>query len=161
MREKMIAKIRQIIVDEKFKLDAYFLCGVASGLPNKELQTACEAYIEAIDHGHAIEVVREKMLEEMEKHPVLPGTVVLLPRRKEASVNKKSTKRRTLTPEEQIAFLQKCVMTLTILLAISVAAVILMFKPTMHYIKDEHFEIGQNYSTVIPSTATSVQPTAG
>jgi hypothetical protein len=25
MREKMIAKIRQIIVDEKFKLDAYFL----------------------------------------------------------------------------------------------------------------------------------------
>jgi hypothetical protein len=68
MREKMIAKIRQIIVDEKFKLDAYFLCGVASGLPNKELQTACEAYIEAIDHGHAIEVVREKMLEEMEKH---------------------------------------------------------------------------------------------
>lgn len=68
MREKMIAKIRQIIVDEKFKLDAYFLCGVASGLPNKELQTACEAYIEAIDHGHAVDVVREKMIEEMEKH---------------------------------------------------------------------------------------------
>lgn len=68
MREKMIAKIRQIIVDEKFKLDAYFLCGVASGLPNKELQTACEKYIEAIDHGHAVDVVREKMIEEMEKH---------------------------------------------------------------------------------------------
>ncbi len=68
MREKMIAKIRQIIVDEKFKLDAYFLCGVASGLPNKELQTACEAYIEAVDHGHAVDVVREKMIGEMEKH---------------------------------------------------------------------------------------------
>ena len=103
----------------------------------------------------------QNCLEEMEKHPVLPGTVVLLPRRKEASVIKKSTKRRTLTPEEQIAFLQKCVLILTILLAISVAAVILMFKPTMHYIMDEHFEIGQNYSTVMPSTATAVQPTAG
>ena len=103
----------------------------------------------------------QNCLEEMEKHPVLPGTVVLLPRRKETSVIKKSTKRRTLTPEEKIAFLQKCVLTLTILLAISVAAVILMFKPTMHYIMDEHFEIGQNYSTVISSTATSVQPTAG
>ena len=68
MREKMIAKIRQIIVDEKFKLDAYFLCGVASGLPNKELQTACEAYIEAVEHGHAIDVVRDKMIAEMEKH---------------------------------------------------------------------------------------------
>lgn len=67
MREKMIAKIRQIIVDEKFKLDAYFLCGVASGLPNQDLQKACEKYIEAVEHGHAIDVVREKLIAEMEK----------------------------------------------------------------------------------------------
>lgn len=67
MKEKMIEKVRQIIVDEKFKLDAYFLCGVASGLPNQDLQKACEKYIAAVDAGQPTDEAKEKMVAEMEK----------------------------------------------------------------------------------------------
>lgn len=67
MREKMIEKVRQIIVDEKFKLDAYFLCGVASGLPNQELQKACEKYIAAVDSGQPTGEAKELLVAEMEK----------------------------------------------------------------------------------------------
>ena len=96
---------------------------------------------------------------EMEKYPVRPGTVVLLPRRKETSVIKKVSKRHVPTAEEQILFLRKCVIILTILFVLSLTAVIFMFNPTMHYVLDKHHEIGQNYSTVMPavtSQATNV-----
>lgn len=89
---------------------------------------------------------------EMEKYPVEPGTVVLLPRRKEASIQKKQPKRHVPSPEEQIAALRRRVLVLTLLLAACVTAIVLMFEPTMHYIRDEHFEIGQNYSSATPST---------
>lgn len=92
-------------------------------------------------------------LAEMEKYPVQPGTVVLLPRRKEYSHMKKSSKRHTPSAEEQIAILRKRIGILTFLLLVTIAAIAVMFKPAMHYVKDEHFEIGQNYSTVIPSEA--------
>ena len=89
---------------------------------------------------------------EMEKYPVDPGTVVLLPRRRETPILKKQVKRHVPTPEEQIAVLRKRVLILTLLLAVCITAIILMFEPTMHYVRDEHFEIGQNYSSVSPST---------
>ena len=94
---------------------------------------------------------------EMEKYPVDPGTVVLLPRRSESSVQKKIVKRHVPSPEEQIASLRKKVLILTLLLMACIAAIVLMFAPTMHYVRDEHFEIGQNYSSVAPSPA-SVTP---
>jgi len=97
---------------------------------------------------------------EMEKYPVDPGTVVLLPRRKESSAPKKQTKRHVSAPEEQIAALKKRVLILTLLLIVCAAAIVLMFEPTMHYVRDEHFEIGQNYSSVTPSSApTTPSPT--
>ena len=97
---------------------------------------------------------------EMQKYPVDPGAVVLLPRRKESSIQKKQLKRHTPTPEEQIAVLRKRVMILTLLLAACITAIVLMFEPTMHYVRDEHFEIGQNYSSVVPSNvpAATEQP---
>ena len=94
---------------------------------------------------------------EMEKYPVLPGSVVLLPRRRESSATKKTVKRHVLTAEEQIASLRKWVITLIILLAVCVAAIALMIKPTLHYALDEHVEVGQNYSSVT-STATQTVP---
>ena len=90
---------------------------------------------------------------EMEKYPVDPGTVVLLPRRRESYIPKKQVKRHTPAPEEQIAALHRRVVVLTLLLAACIAAIVLMFVPTMHYVRDEHYAIGQNYSTVSPSTA--------
>jgi len=103
----------------------------------------------------------EDCLLEMKKHPVLPGTVVLLPRRREPSVLKKTVKRHMPTFEEQIAILRKRVMILTVLLMLCIAAIALMIKPTMHYVLDEHVEIGQNYSSVVsteaPSTVSSAE----
>ena len=88
-------------------------------------------------------------LQVMEKYPVLPGTVVQLPRRRESYILKKLPKRHVPTAEEQIIFLKKCVMFLFIALAVCIVAIALMFKPTMHYVLDEHVEIGQNYSSVV------------
>ena len=82
-------------------------------------------------------------LTEMEKYPVQPGTVVLLPRRKDSS-SKKTTKRHTPAPEELIANLRRQKATLLFLLAVCIVAIVLMFEPTMHYVQEEHYEIGQN-----------------
>ena len=90
---------------------------------------------------------------EMEKYPVLPETVVLLPRRRESYVLKKIQKRHVPTVEEQILFLRKLVKILLILVVVCIAAIVLMIKPTMHYVLDEHVEIGQNYSSVVTTTA--------
>ena len=91
---------------------------------------------------------------DMEKYPVQRDTVVLLPRRREAPVVKKLPKRHVPTPEEQIRFLRKKIMVLSVLLAVCIAAMVLMFNPTMHYVLDKHVEIGQNYSTVVSNAAS-------
>ena len=44
-REQINAKIREIYENEKFKLDAYFLCGAPSGTPSEKLIRACETYL--------------------------------------------------------------------------------------------------------------------
>ena len=92
---------------------------------------------------------------EMEKYPIEPGTVVLLPRRRESSGLKKQPKRHVPSPEEQISVLKKQVLILTLLLAACITAIVLMFEPTMHYVRDEHFAIGQNYSSVSPSPSSN------
>ena len=89
---------------------------------------------------------------DMEKHPVDPGTVVLLPRRQETQAPKKQVKRHVPAPEEQIAVMKKRITVLSVLLLICIAAIVLMFNPTMHYVMDEHYEIGQNYSSVSPAS---------
>ena len=102
----------------------------------------------------------ENCLADMEKYPVRPGTVVQLPRRREVSVIKKPPKRHVPSIEEQLKYLRKCIMILTVLLVVCIAAIVLMFKPTMHYVRDEHFEIGQNYSSVISSASPTTPQSA-
>jgi len=94
---------------------------------------------------------------EMGKYPVQPGTVVLLPRRRETISQKKTVKRRVVTPEEQILVLRRWVIILSLLLVACISAIALMFEPTMHYLRDEHFEIGQNYSSVTPAQTDSAE----
>ena len=95
----------------------------------------------------------------MEKYPVQPGTVVLLPRRRESSIIKKAPKRHVPSAEERIAVYRKWIRIQMIALLVCILLIILMFNPTLHYILNDHFEIGQNYSTVTqpvssnPSTA--------
>ena len=105
------------------------------------------------------QVFCQDCLQVMEKFPVRPGTVVLLPRRREPSVIKKSIKRHVPSAEEQVKILRKRVMKLTLLLIMCIIAIVLMYKPTMHYVLDEHVEIGQNYSTM--TTTTSSAPANG
>ena len=99
------------------------------------------------------QVFCQHCLQIMEKYPVRPGTVVLLPRRREAVV-KKVVKRHTIAPEEQIKALRKRLRILWIVLVVCLAAIVLMINPTLHYALDKHVEIGQNYTTVTTTTST-------
>ena len=94
-------------------------------------------------------------LSEMEKYPVQPGSVVFLPRRRESASAKKTAKRRAITPEEQITGLRKWVIRLALVLIACIVAIILMFEPTMHYLRNDHYDIGQNYSSVSPTATKS------
>ena len=93
------------------------------------------------------DVFCQDCLLEMQKYPVQPGTVVLLPRRKDSS-SKKTIKRHTPAPEELISNLRRQNTALLFLLTVCIIAIALMFEPTMHYMQEEHYEIGQNYSSV-------------
>ena len=61
-RNQVISKIREIVSNEKFKLDAYYFCGFPSGTPNEKLLKACERYLETLDRSG----VTEEMLAELE-----------------------------------------------------------------------------------------------
>jgi hypothetical protein len=100
------------------------------------------------------DVFCQDCLIEMQKYPVQPGTVVLLPRRKDFST-KKVVKRHTPSPDELIDRLQRQIIALLFLLAACIIAIVLMFEPTMHYVRDEHYEIGQNYSSASSGTSES------
>ena len=66
MKEKLMEKLRQIVKDEKFKLDAYFLCGATASPPNQPLQKACEAYLAAEEKGAVTDDVRGELLAQLE-----------------------------------------------------------------------------------------------
>lgn len=66
MKEQLIAKIREIVSNEKFKMDAYFFCGFPSGTPNEKLLKACEKYLETVDNGQPDQDVTAAMIAELE-----------------------------------------------------------------------------------------------
>lgn len=87
---------------------------------------------------------------EMEKYPVKPGTVVQLPRRREESVIKKMTRRRTPpTPEEQVKNLRKMVRGLLgMILVLLVLVAVLLYPAIKDLLAQETFLPGQNYSSI-------------
>ena len=97
------------------------------------------------------DVFCQECLAEMEKYPVQPGTVVLLPRRKDSS-SRKAPKRHAPPPEELVVALRQQKAALLFLLVACLIAIALMFEPAMHYVREEHYEIGQNYSSVTSGT---------
>ena len=100
------------------------------------------------------QVFCQDCLQIMEKYPVRPGTVVLLPRRRETTI-KKTVKRHSVSAEELTKILRKRLTILWIVLVVFIAAIIMMINPTLHYALDKHVEIGQNYSTVTANTSAS------
>lgn len=88
---------------------------------------------------------------DMEKYPVRPGTVVLLPNRTEnTSVKKPYAKRRAVpTPEEQVKHLKKCLrLTLTLLLVTLAALAVLMYPTVESLLNQQQFALGQNYTSI-------------
>ena len=69
MREDIIAIIKNIVSTEKFKMDAYFMCGNTTDKPNQELLKACEKFLEAQDD----KALAADVIAEMEKivNPVI------------------------------------------------------------------------------------------
>lgn len=90
---------------------------------------------------------------EMEKYPVKPGTVVLLPRRREYVAPKKASKRHAIPLEEQVRILKNRARWLLILLLVCVALILAMVYPSVQYLMEDHFKIGQNYTSITTTTA--------
>ena len=87
-------------------------------------------------------------LAEMEKYPVHPGTIVLLPSRKPAAQQKKQSKKRTLPLEEQVKALKKRSRVLFLLLIIVTVIAAGLAIPAVNHLMENRFKIGQNYTTV-------------
>ena len=93
----------------------------------------------------------KECLAEMEKYPVKPGTVVLLPSRRENSAVKKTPKRRTVPLEDQVKTLKKRVKTLTIALAVCLLLLAAGVAYMVEHLSETHFKPGQNYTSVSTS----------
>ena len=93
-------------------------------------------------------------LADMERYPVAPGTPVHIPLRK-APAPTRSSRRRKISPEEQIRILKKRIRSLTIALVIIISLMTAAVYFTADYLlNDETRRPGQNYTSV-PAVPTS------
>lgn len=65
-KDYIISKVKEIVSNEKFKLDAYFFCGCPSGTPNQKLLEACEEYLKTVENAQPDEAVTVNMIAELE-----------------------------------------------------------------------------------------------
>jgi len=92
---------------------------------------------------------------EMEKYPVSPNATVHLPLRREQAPRKAQSRRRTVSPEEQIRLLKKRIWFLTGILVVTLALLAAMVYPTVNYfIRHYHLRPGQNYNTIVTTVPT-------
>ena len=97
------------------------------------------------------EVFCPTCLERMERYPVRPGTVVLLPRRRDqAAPRKLHVHRKPATPpEEQVKLLRRMILGLTaVIMVLALLLGILAYPAVSYLIESESFLPGQNYSTM-------------
>ena len=91
---------------------------------------------------------------EMARYPVDPNAVVTLPARRQTPPKK--VVKRKISPEEQLKFLRRRVRIYACLFIAALITAVCLAVPFIRDIGKEKFQIGQNYSTVKPST----EPTA-
>lgn len=88
-------------------------------------------------------------LEIMRKYPVKPGTVVTIPTRHNDAPARKTPRKRTISPEEQVKKLRKRCRILGFFLALFIAAACVLGWFTVDLLmKDDEFLPGQNYSAL-------------
>ena len=95
---------------------------------------------------------------EMSQYPVDPNAVVMLPVRKQTAP-KKPVKRR-ISREEQVKLLRRRVRVYACLFAAALITAVCLSIPLIRDIGKEKFQIGQNYTTVKPSTEPTEDTTA-
>ena len=86
----------------------------------------------------------------MAKYPVKPGTVIQLPKRRETPASRKSfSRRKILSPEDQIRKLKKQLRNTTILALVLFLLFCAALYPAVLYLAGEdNFLPGQNYSLI-------------
>lgn len=99
------------------------------------------------------QVFCQECLLDMGKHPVDPNEVVLLPQRPAAPAAKKPARRRTIPPEERIIHLKRRIRLLTVLLLLVTLAASALAYPTVQYFRRYRLRPGQNYTSIVTSTA--------
>ena len=92
--------------------------------------------------------------QEMERYPVKPNTPVVLPKRPQAPSVKKTPRKKSIPPEEQIANLKRRVRFLTILLLLLFALGSAMIYGTIRYYQKDRLLPGQNYTSIISKSST-------
>lgn len=97
----------------------------------------------------ADQVFCPECLEDMERHPVAPGTPLVLPKREHQTAAGRPSRRKNVKPEERIASLRKTllVMAVTILLLIAALGFTITMLLNVAAGKEVPFLPGQNYST--------------
>lgn len=101
------------------------------------------------------DVFCSECLAKMEQYPVKPGTVVLLPRRREQPPLRRMHLHRkpVPTPEEQVKSLRKVIFWLGVtVVAMAVVIGILVYPAVSYWFESQEFLPGQNYSTVTEAT---------
>ena len=90
---------------------------------------------------------------EMARYPVDPNAVVTLPARRQTPPKK--VVKRKISPEEQLKFLRRRVRIYACLFIAALITAVCLAVPFIRDIGKEKFQIGQNYSTVKPSTEST------
>ncbi len=96
------------------------------------------------------QVFCDECLQDMERHPVKPGTPVILPSRPAATTAKRRHAKKPRKPEEQIHMLKNVIMWLMLVLAVTLLLLSLCISMLvqLQQNKGQNFLPGQNYSTV-------------
>lgn len=102
------------------------------------------------------QVFCEDCLLDMAKYPVDPDVQVAIPQRTPTTSLRKAPKRRTLSPDEQIASLKKMVRILAVLLVLAVGIAVGLAFPAYEYLREDRFAVGQNYSSIVVTEAQEV-----
>lgn len=73
MKKHLLNKIQTVVENERFKQDAFFLCGAATGTPNFSLLAACEKYLSAVEKGQVDSKAAEDLIAELDAAANLKG----------------------------------------------------------------------------------------
>lgn len=92
----------------------------------------------------------------MEQYPVKPGTTIVLPQRELESVEKKPSRRKEISIQEQLQSHKQTIRWLLATICVLLAALLFVSGMLLRVLQDQNTsqEIGKNYTT----STTSTQP---